>query len=85
MIPSDDTSYGDSSVWNSRFEREGDLDWGGFWIDPFVDVLGERECRKSELEGHFQTWTNLEIEHLFVSDRITGEHFKAVWRGCARK
>ena len=221
MTPSDDTSYGDSSVWNSRFEREGDLDWGAFWIDPFVDVLGERECRKvldlgcgsgndvrrlanlelqatgldfsekaldiarskqipgasfvradmagglpfakecfdaifsnvalhmfddmttrtviqevkrilrppgififhvnsvgdrelrarrrrvseklgpnwvrevdgqtvhffsqSELEGHFQTWTNLEIEHLFVPDRITGEHFKAVWRGCARK
>ena len=220
LTPSDDTSYGDSSVWNDRFEREGDLDWGGLWIDPFLDTLVECRCRKvldlgcgtgndvrrlatlgfqalgldfsekaldiarskqipgadfvradmarglpfpklcfdavfsnvalhmfddmttmtviqevrrilrpsgififhvnsvddrelrarrrrvseklgsnwvreadgqtvhffsqSELEGHFQEWTHLEIEHLFVPDRITGEHFKAVWRGCAR-
>ena len=220
MTPSDDASYGDSSVWDSRFKREGDLDWGGFWIDPFVDTLAQNNCRKvldlgcgtgndvrrlanldhqvtgldfskialdiarskrnpragfvradmgtglpflkgcfdavfsnvalhmfddmitraviqevkrilrpsgififhvnsvddralrarqrqvseklgpsrvreadgqtvhffsqSELEGHFQEWTHLEIEHLFVSDRITGEPFKAVWRGCAR-
>ena len=220
MTPSDDASYGDSSVWDSRFKREGDLDWGGFWIDPFVDTLAESNCRKvldlgcgsgndvrrlanldllvtgldfstialdiarskripgaglvradmgsglpflkgcfdavfsnvafhmfddmmtraviqevkrilrasgififhvnsvddrelragrrqvseklgpnrvreedgqtvhffsqSELEGHFQEWTHLEVEHLFVLDGITGKPFKAVWRGCAR-
>ncbi|MDE2890394.1 MAG: class I SAM-dependent methyltransferase [Gemmatimonadota bacterium] len=220
MTPSDDASYGDSSVWDSRFKREGDLDWGGLWIDPFVDTLAESICSKvldlgcgsgndvrrlaelgfqvtgldfskialdiarskrnpragyvradmgrglpflkrcfdavfsnvalhmfddmitraviqevkrilrpsgififhvnsvddrelrahrrrvteklgpnrvreadgqtvrffsqSELEGHFREWTHLKIEHLFVPDRITGDPFKAVWRGCAR-
>ena len=220
MTTSDDASYGDSSVWDSRFKREGDLDWGGFWTDPFVDTLAENNCRKvldlgcgtgndvrrlanldhqvtgldfskialdiarskrnpragfvradmgrglpflkgcfdavfsnvalhmfddmitraviqevkrilrpsgififhvnsvddralrarrrqvteklgpnrvreadgqtvrffsqSELEGHFREWTRLKVEHLLVPDRITGEPFKAVWRGCAR-
>ncbi len=220
MTPSDDTFYGDSAVWNDRFEREGDLNWGGLWIDPFLGTLAACRCRKvldlgcgtgndvrrlatlglqavgldfsekaldiarskripgadfvradmarglpfpkqcfdavfsnvalhmfddmttmtviqevrrilrpsgififhvnsvddlelrarrrrvskklgpnrvleaggqtvhffsqSELEGHFQEWTHLQIEHLFVPDRITGEPFKAVWRGCAR-
>ena len=220
MTTSNDTTYGDSSVWNSRFEREGDLDWGGLWIDPFLDTLADCRCRRvldlgcgtgndvrrlatldfqasgldfsekalniarskripganlvmadmarglpfsnlcfdavfsnvalhmfddmttvtviqevrrilrpsgififhvnsvddrelrarrrrvseklapnqvleadgqtvhffsqSELQGHFQEWTHLEIEHLFLPDRITGKPFKAVWRGCAR-
>lgn len=33
------SSYGDISVWDDRFEREGDLDWGGLWTEPFVALL----------------------------------------------
>ncbi len=39
------TSYADSSVWDRRFEQSGDLDWGGLWVDPFVDVLRVHGCR----------------------------------------
>ena len=46
MTTSDDVSYGDSSVWDSRFKREGDLDWGGFWTDPFLDTLVESNLQQ---------------------------------------
>ena len=39
------SSYADSNVWDKRFESEGDLDWGGFWTDPFIDLLRRTGCR----------------------------------------
>ena len=36
--------YADSTVWNRRFEREGDLDWGGLWTDPFIEFLHKKDC-----------------------------------------
>ena len=38
-------SYADSTVWDRRFEREGDLDWGGLWTDPFLGVLRDNGCQ----------------------------------------
>ena len=37
-------SYADSAVWDRRFEKEGDLDWGGLWTDPFLGVLRDSGC-----------------------------------------
>lgn len=39
-------SYADSSVWDRRFELEGDLDWGGLWTDPFISLLGGNGSKK---------------------------------------
>lgn len=39
------SSYADSTVWDRRFERDGDLDWGGLWTDPFIDVLRKNGCQ----------------------------------------
>ena len=217
MISRKRVSYGESSVWDGRFERDGEIDWNGFWIEPFAGTLKERGCQRildlgcgtgndvcrlkelgfqatgldfsqkaltiarsklvaglvradmasglpfqpqcfdavfanvalhmfddtithvviqevrrvlhapgvfifhvnsvkdrelrarrkavaeeltpnfvretdgqtvhffseSEIESYFQDWVDLRIEHVFVPHRVTGEPFKAVWRGCA--
>ncbi len=36
--------YADSGVWDRRFEQEGDLDWGGLWTDPFIELFRENGC-----------------------------------------
>ena len=38
--------YADSSVWNRIFTSQGDLDWGGLWTSPFIELLQQRQCRR---------------------------------------
>lgn len=38
--------YADSTVWDRRFEREGDLDWGGLWTDSFIALLRQSGCER---------------------------------------
>ena len=38
--------YADSSVWDRIFTSQGDLDWGGLWTSPFIELLQQRQCRR---------------------------------------
>ena len=69
------TEYADSSVWDRIFASQGDLDWGGLWTNPFIELLRQRQCRRILDLG---CGTGNDVARLAeVGFRVTGLDFSA--------
>ena len=88
-------AYAGAGFWDQfhsqRRESGDDLDWGGLWTRPFLAPLAEASGQtmhffsEAYLRDLLSGWSEVQLVPVPVRHRKTGELFKQVWRGIARR
>jgi len=88
-------TYAGAQYWDQYFlrlrESGDDLDWGGRWTEPFLAPLRAAGARSvhffsdAYLRELLLDWRQLRLDAIQITRPQTGEPFKQVWRGVARR